>query len=85
MLLIIVTEEFELTFVFFFCSRSSASLINEILLMLKHRHHISNGFHSFIFISEIWNIFIITIHILIKEEFYKLKYCSTVVYMVPRA
>ena len=22
---------------------------------------------------------------LIKEEFYKLKYCSTVVYMVPRA
>ena len=23
--------------------------------------------------------------ILIKEEFYKLKYCSTVVYMVPRA
>ena len=23
--------------------------------------------------------------LLIKEEFYKLKYCSTVVYMVPRA
>lgn len=23
--------------------------------------------------------------IIIKEEFYKLKYCSTVVYMVPRA
>ena len=24
-------------------------------------------------------------HLIIKEEFYKLKYCSTVVYMVPRA
>ncbi|WP_373254347.1 hypothetical protein [Phocaeicola vulgatus] len=24
-------------------------------------------------------------NVLIKEEFYKLKYCSTVVYMVPRA
>ena len=27
----------------------------------------------------------IYVALLIKEEFYKLKYCSTVVYMVPRA
>ena len=31
------------------------------------------------------NLFIITLPFEIEEEFYKLKYCSTVVYMVPRA
>jgi len=34
---------------------------------------------------EFWDIVFVKIKVLALEEFYKLKYCSTVVYMVPRA
>jgi hypothetical protein len=37
-----------------------------------------------IFILNVWKFIYIHIRMNI-EEFYKLKYCSTVVYMVPRA
>ena len=61
-----------------------------IIQILKHASHYStnytivhhqNKYAKKLHTSTIWEKFVISI----IEEFYKLKYCSTVVYMVPRA
>ena len=42
-------------------------------------------FHKEFLISLLIGKFLYLLQLILKEEFYKLKYCSTVVYMVPRA